>query len=151
MFPDLVRFTWKAKDQRGSILELKDAEQLEQRDENPVQITSMLIIDQHKAMNNKFTCSVQHDSSFKDNEVDIPKEVTQKSNANITCPSPKAEEEDEEEPMNTGLFELSRSLHLFSVTYVILLVKNVLYFCTVSVLLYKRNSANMEMFKSKAR
>lgn len=49
-----------------------------------------------------------------------------------------------------GVFELRHSLYLFSVTYVILLVKNILFFCTVSVLLYKRNAANKEVLRSKA-
>lgn len=73
MFPDLVRFKWQAKDQSGQDVELKDDEQLEQRDENPeVQITSMLIVGEDKAKNNKFTCSVQHDISIKDKNLDIP-------------------------------------------------------------------------------
>lgn len=73
MFPDLVRFTWQGEDQHGRKLELKDDEQLEQRDEDQVRITSMLILDQHKAIDNKFTCSVQHDSRFDDQGFIIPR------------------------------------------------------------------------------
>ncbi|KAF5904086.1 T cell receptor gamma 2, partial [Clarias magur] len=74
MFPDLVRFTWQAEDQSGRKVELKDDEQLEQRDKDQeVQITSMLIVDQHKAMNSNFTCSVQHDSSFDNQIIIIPR------------------------------------------------------------------------------
>ncbi|XP_053484089.1 patr class I histocompatibility antigen, A-108 alpha chain-like isoform X2 [Ictalurus furcatus] len=120
MFPALVRFTWQAEDQHGRKVELRDDEQLEQRDEDQVQITSMLIVEKDKAMNNKFTCSVQHDSSFDD--------ITPR-----------------------GVFELSHTLYLFSVLYVMLLAKNVVYFCTVSVLLCKRNRASKEMFRSKAK
>ncbi|MCI4377666.1 hypothetical protein PGIGA_G00206140 [Pangasianodon gigas] len=138
MFPDLVRFMWQSEDQSRRKVELKDDEQLEQRDEDQeVRITSMLIVDQHKAMNNKFTCSVQHDSSFDDQIVIIPR--VKHNTMTKTCS--KVEEEEEEEFMTFGLFELRRSLYLFNVTYVILLAKNVLYFCTVSVLLYKRNTA----------
>lgn len=70
MFPDLVRFTWQAKDQNGQNVELKDDERLEQRHEDPeVRITSMLLVDEHKAKNNKFTCSVQHENNLKDKNI----------------------------------------------------------------------------------
>lgn len=78
MFPDLVKFTWKAKDQNQHNVQLGGDEQLEQRhktkDKGPdpeVRITSMLIIDKQKAENKTFTCSVQHDSSVKDKELSI--------------------------------------------------------------------------------
>ncbi|GAA6078173.1 uncharacterized protein LOC113663835, partial [Tachysurus ichikawai] len=47
------------------------------------------------------------------------------------------------------LFELSRKLYLISLTYVLLLVKNVFYFCIVSVLLSMRNPTHMEMIGGK--
>ncbi|KAG7329923.1 hypothetical protein KOW79_006145 [Hemibagrus wyckioides] len=122
MFPDLVKFTWQAEDRSGRKVELKDTEQLEQSDEDQIQITSMLIVDIHKAMNNKFICSVQHDSSFDVQRFVIPR-----------------------------AFELSHNLYLFSMSYVILLVKNVLYFCILSVLLSKTNQVNKEMVKRKAK
>ncbi|XP_062848914.1 immunoglobulin lambda-1 light chain-like [Trichomycterus rosablanca] len=117
MFPNLVRFTWRKKDQNGKIVKLpeKDDEVLEQKDEDQkVSITSILITDQHKVGRNKFICSVEHDSSVNDQSVNIP----------------------------PGSSELSRSRYLFSVSYVMLLVKNLLYFCTISVLLCKRRSAD---------
>ncbi|KAM9501347.1 uncharacterized protein Hap1MRO34_010218 isoform 1-T1 [Clarias gariepinus] len=122
MFPELVRFTWQAVDWWGRKVELKDDEQLEQRDKDrEVQITSMLIVDRHKAMKNYFTCSVQHDSRFNDQIITIPR-----------------------------VFGLPHNLYLFSVSYVILLLKNVLYFCVVSILLCKRNRINKEISRSKA-
>ncbi|KAK3545394.1 hypothetical protein QTP70_006938 [Hemibagrus guttatus] len=123
MFPDLVKFTWQAEDQSGRKVELKDTEQLEQRDEDQIQITSMLIVDKHKAIYNNFICSVEHDSSFDDQRFIIPRDV----------------------------FELSHNLYLFSVSYVIMLVKNVLYFCILSFLLSKRSRVNKEMVSSKAK
>lgn len=39
-----------------------------------VQITSMLIVNQHKVKTNKFTCSVQHDSIFDDQSVVFPRQ-----------------------------------------------------------------------------
>ncbi|KAB5579592.1 hypothetical protein PHYPO_G00196760 [Pangasianodon hypophthalmus] len=165
MVPDFVKFTWHAEDQSGTKVDLKSDEQLEQRDDLPeVKITSMLIVDKQKVKTNKFTCSVLHDSSIKEVKRDIPRQQDEEKPdpdpvPATTCPTPKEKEQqqevkeedkEEEETPIYGLFELRRSLHLFSVVYVILLVKNVLYFCTVSVLLYKRNAANKEMLRSKA-
>ncbi|KAI5627901.1 immunoglobulin lambda-1 light chain-like isoform X2, partial [Silurus asotus] len=166
MFPDMVKFNWKMEDQSGKKVDLNDNEKLEQRDEGQeVKLTSMLIVNKEKVKTNKFTCSVQYES--KEQSVDIPRSQ-QQGNSIITlkllntlfsddekpatvkpCPTPKAKEqkqaekEEEVEEMEKptyGVTELKHSLNLFSVTYVILLLKNVLYFCTVSVLLYKRNA-----------
>ncbi|KAG7329924.1 hypothetical protein KOW79_006146 [Hemibagrus wyckioides] len=140
MFPELVRFTWQAEDQSGRKVELEDTEQLEQIDDDPdVRITSMLIVNKEKVRTNIFTCLVQHDSSVDDQSVIVPrvKDVTMTQ----TCSVPKIGEEEEEKFMTSGVLEFSRSLYLFSVTYLILLVKNVLYFCTISVLLCKTNAA----------
>ncbi|GAA6079070.1 immunoglobulin lambda-1 light chain-like isoform X1, partial [Tachysurus ichikawai] len=162
MFPDMVKFTWKAENERGENVELKDEEMLEQRDEDrEVKITSMLIVDKQKANINTFTCSVKHISSDEDKKLSIPKDDPLPV---VTCPTPKQKaqekkeehkkEDDKEEKEILGHdadgFELSRSLYLFSVTYVILLVKNILYFCTVSVLLYKRNTANKKILRNMA-
>ncbi|XP_046706722.1 immunoglobulin lambda-1 light chain-like [Silurus meridionalis] len=162
MFPDMVKFNWKMEDQSGKKVDLNDNEKLEQRDEGQeVKLTSMLIVNKEKAKTNKFTCSVQHGS--KEQSVDIPRSQQQDDEKPATvkpCPTPKAKEqkqaekEEEVEEMEKptyGVTELKHSLNLFSVTYVILLLKNVLYFCTVSVLLYKRNAANKKMLRSKAR
>ncbi|XP_058250435.1 M1-specific T cell receptor beta chain-like [Hemibagrus wyckioides] len=156
MYPDLVRFTWQAEDHNKQNVQLGNDEHLEQREEDPeVRITSMLIIDKQKAENNKFTCTVQHDSSVKNKKLSIPtdediRKTKPKPSTNCsTHIAVKGVEDEEEEISNFGLFALSRSLYLFSVTYVILLVKNVFYFCTVSVLLCMRNPANMEMIRGK--
>ncbi|KAK3546147.1 hypothetical protein QTP70_024471, partial [Hemibagrus guttatus] len=157
MFPDLVRFRWQAEDHNNQNVQLGSEERLEQRDEDPeVRITSMLIIDKQKAESKTFTCSVQHDSSVTDQKLSIPtdkdiRKTESKPGSSTNCSTQIAveEEEEEKEIRNFGVLALSRSLYLFSVTYVILLVKNVLYFCTVSVLLCMRNPANMEMIRSK--
>lgn len=73
MFPNLVKFMWQAEDCIGKEVDLKDDEQLEQKDHDQGQITSMLLVDEHKAMNNKFTCTVKHDSSFDDQILVIEK------------------------------------------------------------------------------
>ncbi|KAG9273977.1 hypothetical protein AMEX_G10770, partial [Astyanax mexicanus] len=149
MYPDLVRFIWK--DQAGKEVTVSDTvELLEQRDEEEVRVTSMLIIDQQKAQSNTFTCSVQHDSSIDttNNElkVTIPKEQETKPKPDPERPVSTCKPETEEEENNLhkktnpdfGSFELIPKLNLFNLTYVSLLVKNVLYFFAVCFLLYKR-------------
>lgn len=57
-------------------MDLNTEERLEQRDKEPeVRITSMLIVDQQKAMNNKFICSVQHTNNAKEQELVISKGI----------------------------------------------------------------------------
>ncbi|MCI4377667.1 hypothetical protein PGIGA_G00206160 [Pangasianodon gigas] len=146
MFPDLVKFTWHDPNEKEVQASQEGYELLEQRDDREVRITSMLIVHQSKVTSYNYKCLVDHEDGKQSRT--IPKAVAR------TCsPLQKAEQQEDEQEENliSGLFELSRSLYLFSVTYVILLVKNVLYFCTVSVLLYKRNSANKDMLRGKAR
>ncbi|KAI5104043.1 hypothetical protein C0J45_5669 [Silurus meridionalis] len=160
MVPDLVRFRWEAKDNNNKDVSLKDDDQLEQRgQDSEVRITSMLIVEESKAMNNKFTCSVQHGTTG-EKKHDIPTEEEIRKSKQIpsktpTCPSKKAVGEaemgEEEENVNIGVLKIDRSLYLFSMTYVILLVKNVLYFCTIFVLLFKRSSASTEFIKGNVR
>ncbi|KAB5579589.1 hypothetical protein PHYPO_G00196730 [Pangasianodon hypophthalmus] len=149
MFPDLVKFTWWDPNGKEVQASQEGYELLEQRDDQEVRITSMLIVHQSKVSSYNYKCLVKHEDG--EQSPTIPE--AKKPVASTCSPLRKAEqqEEEQEENLTSGLFELSRSLYLFSVTYVILLVKNVLYFCTVSVLLYKRNSANKDMLRGKAR
>ncbi|XP_036451849.1 uncharacterized protein LOC118825368 [Colossoma macropomum] len=143
MAPNLVRFTWK---EGGNKVE---GDLMEQNDESEVRVTSMLIVDKEKARTNQYTCFVQHESNTnEDKHVNIPKEVdTPPKNESVagtvpTCaPSPDQKEED---GTNFASSELVHRLYLFNLTYVSLLVKNVLYFCAVGVLLYKRRAGNSE-------
>ncbi|KAI5627907.1 hypothetical protein C0J50_3173 [Silurus asotus] len=159
MVPDLVRFRWEAKDNNNNKdVPLKDDDQLEQRDQDSeVRITSILIVEESKATNSRFTCSVQHGTTGEKKHV-IPTEEEIRKSKQIpsktpTCPPKKAvakaEMEEEEENMNIGVLKIDRSLYLFSMTYVILLVKNVLYFCTIFVLLFKRSLASTEFIKAR--
>uniref|UniRef100_A0A3B1JK25 Ig-like domain-containing protein n=1 Tax=Astyanax mexicanus TaxID=7994 RepID=A0A3B1JK25_ASTMX len=134
MYPDLVKFMWK--DQAGNEVKLSDTEELlEQRDEGQeVRVTSMLIIDQQKARSNTFTCSVQHEDKVDNIKIPADKAVDASDYGPVpSCPPPKQEEEEK-----YGSFELIRQLNLFNLTYVSLLVKNVLYFGGLCFLLYKR-------------
>lgn len=48
----------------------------------------------------------------------------------------------------TGLFELTRRLSLFNLTYLLLLGKNAAYFCAVCVVLYKRRNSESDRSQS---
>ncbi|KAI4872485.1 hypothetical protein NFI96_017478 [Prochilodus magdalenae] len=139
MFPDLVRFTWQ-KDKKNV-----DDIPLEYADEGKGR-TSMLIVS-NAGIENTFSCSVQHDSSSTTaiKPVDIPKEGPQTETPPIqptaTCPPQTM---NNVEGTNSGSSDLVQKLYLFNLTYVSLLVKNVLYFCVVGVLLYKRRAGNSE-------
>ncbi|KAK3566824.1 hypothetical protein QTP86_004577 [Hemibagrus guttatus] len=121
MFPELVKFIWQ--DKNGGIVKSSEGgdELLEQSGDQEGGKTSMLIVDKSKVTSYRYTCIVRHENG------------------------------EERAVIENGFFGLSRRLYLFSVTYVILLVKNVMYFCTVLVLLYKRNSTSMEVLRGKAR
>ncbi|XP_072544734.1 uncharacterized protein [Salminus brasiliensis] len=163
MFPDLVKFTWK--DQSGKNMELSEGEDLlEQKDSKEARVTSMLIIDEQRASSNTFTCSVQHDGSEnKEESVVIPAstkeeekqpEVNPNSGSDPTCQPPEQQEQQEqqeqEQSEDHGSTGIVRKLYLFSVTYMALLGKNVVYFCAVCVLLYKRRAGNSKSVSSES-
>ncbi|KAL6490287.1 hypothetical protein MHYP_G00006320 [Metynnis hypsauchen] len=156
MFPDLVRFTWKDKN-----IEVKQSDTydlLEQKDEDQeLEVTSMLIVDQQKASSTSYTCFVQHENEQK---VDIPTSSSDEEKKVEVVPSPgpaptcapsenKQQDQDDEviereQEEKDGSVALVHRLYLFSLTYLTLLGKNVLYFCAVCVILYKKRAGNSE-------
>ncbi|KAM9501901.1 uncharacterized protein Hap1MRO34_014891 [Clarias gariepinus] len=148
MFPNMVKFRWE--DPSGKTVEasLNQYDLLEQTDEQEKGITSILIVDQNKA-SDKYKCFVKYDT---DPETEHKLFIsTDQPIVAPTC-SPLGEKDNTQEgDLISGVFEHSRSLYLFSMTYVMLLVKNMLYFCIIFFLLYKRNSANKGMVKGKVR
>ncbi|KAL7876314.1 hypothetical protein AOLI_G00112770 [Acnodon oligacanthus] len=138
MFPNLVRFTWN--DQSDTEVTLSEKyDLLEQKDEEEARVTSMLIIDQQKASSASYTCSVQHED--KHNKIKISAEPLKGSDSDTVQPCPPQVDEQKH-----GASELMHRLYLFNLTYVSLLVKNVLYFCAVGLLLYKRRVENNKTF-----
>ncbi|XP_076828193.1 immunoglobulin lambda-1 light chain-like [Brachyhypopomus gauderio] len=154
MFPDILKITWEAKDKKEAVLTVPetDDELLEQRDEGQFRVTSLLIINHQKETTNKYSCSVQHDNKHQKLTVQRGEEkpdVTPIPSLVQTCSLPNVqqgvrEEVDSQEETRQDIRGRSRSLNLFRLTYVVLVVKNLLYFCCVSVLLYKRNAWNKE-------
>ncbi|KAK1787174.1 hypothetical protein P4O66_017039 [Electrophorus voltai] len=140
MSPELVRFTWEST---GGKVPETDDELLEQQDNG--RVTSMLIINQQKATSNKYTCKVTHETREKPYEISVPEPEETVTGPPTTC----APRQKEEQNLIRGSSGLSQNLFLFRLTYVVLLVKNVLYFCSVSVLLYKRSVWNKEPLMSK--
>ncbi|XP_076828206.1 uncharacterized protein LOC143474584 [Brachyhypopomus gauderio] len=144
MFPDLVRFTWIKNGEENTKVPETDDELLEQRDEGQkVRVTSMLIINQRKAAGNKYTCKVKHE--VKELTSEVPVDVAERADETDTGPvSTCAPPQRDEQNHVPGSLGRSQSLNLLRLTYVVLVLKNLLYFCFVSVLLYKRSAGNKE-------
>ncbi|XP_072544257.1 immunoglobulin lambda-1 light chain-like [Salminus brasiliensis] len=138
MYPDLVRFTWEEDNSLVSNIE----EVLEQKIKNGEQVqsvTSILII--NRSINPKaFSCHVQHDSSKNaDLKKPIPEEqYSQSENSTASSSDQNCVPQENKEVDISESSELVRKLYLFNLTYLSLIVKNVLYFFAVCVLLYKR-------------
>ncbi|KAI4883799.1 hypothetical protein NFI96_031427 [Prochilodus magdalenae] len=139
MIPDLVRFTWK--DSNKNEVKLSDTDDLlVQKDEGQeARVTSMLIIDQQQASSNTYICSVQHED--KDFTIPFTTDEGKASKGSDSDPDPTCPPPQEDNVQSSGL---AQGLYLFNLTYVSLLVKNMLYFCAVGVLMYKRRPGNSE-------
>ncbi|KAL7876315.1 hypothetical protein AOLI_G00112780 [Acnodon oligacanthus] len=163
MFPDVVRFTWK-NEGNTEVKQSDTYDLLEQTDEDQeLKVTSMLIVDQQKANSASYTCSVQHE---KEQSVNIPTsssdeekkvEVDPSPGHGPTCPPSQNKEQDQEDEdkereqeEKDGSVALVHRLYLFSLTYLTLLGKNVLYFCAVCVILYKKRAGNSETVSRKS-
>ncbi|XP_036451851.1 uncharacterized protein LOC118825371 [Colossoma macropomum] len=157
MFPDQVKFTWK--DESGTEVKQSDTyDLLEQKDEGQeVRVTSMLIIDPQKASSKTYTCFVQHEHE-KDIVISTSSSDEEKKDDVEPSPGPaptcapsqnkqqdqEDENEEHEQEENDGSEALVHRTYLFSLTYLTLLGKNVLYFFAVCVILYKKRAGNSE-------
>uniref|UniRef100_A0A3P9AAW8 Ig-like domain-containing protein n=1 Tax=Esox lucius TaxID=8010 RepID=A0A3P9AAW8_ESOLU len=59
MFPDLVKISWKMKDENGKKVEIPEREKIELIQTDNKQTTSMIIVDKEKA--DKYICLVKHE------------------------------------------------------------------------------------------
>ncbi|XP_034147230.1 immunoglobulin lambda-1 light chain-like [Esox lucius] len=112
MFPDLVKISWKMRNENGTAEEMPQEEkkQLEQMDEG--QTTSMIIIDGEKANVNKYICWVEHE----------------------VCNKPDTKTETVTESINTIY-----NLNLASLAYTVMIVKSLVFCCGFALLLQLRN------------
>ncbi|XP_030630442.1 immunoglobulin lambda-1 light chain-like [Chanos chanos] len=133
MMPDIVRFEWSIGDKaaQGEVLEQVDPGK---------GVTSMLIIDEKKAGDSKYSCKVKHEIEVPPAErgfsEDEPVKPTQKSSQkpSATCPTKQGGLQKFE------MLEVTPGLRLFVWTYTSMIVKSVVYFIAVCVLLYQRRA-----------
>ncbi|KAL0966735.1 hypothetical protein UPYG_G00299460 [Umbra pygmaea] len=132
MMPDLVKISWKMKDQNGQTVEVPqgEKEELEQREEGKT--TSMIIIDKRKT-SNKYSCSVMHERGSQ--TVDIPNvsfkgkptEALPTTMAAPTCPSINHAQESANLQVTDDSFHSTCSLNVASLSYTLMLVKSLVY------------------------
>ncbi|XP_019901113.1 immunoglobulin kappa light chain [Esox lucius] len=132
MFPDLVKISWKMKDENGKKVEIPEREKIELIQTDNKQTTSMIIVDKEKA--DKYICLVKHEWG--------DTEVTAKG-------SNQWREQDVEETMipqcrpgrneSHDSFQSMFSLNLASLAYTVMIVKSLVYSCGLAVLLQLRN------------
>ncbi|XP_067309678.1 immunoglobulin lambda-1 light chain-like isoform X1 [Pseudorasbora parva] len=153
MFPDFLLFTWQKKTKSEDWKEVPKEQILEQtqKKENgkPFTVTSMLVLDEPPAQDDEYKCIAIHEGGTekaksvemkKANQDSEKKDTTSKKEA-ITekpCPTPTPEETSDTSP------EQMRRLYVFVYAYGVMLMKNGLYFCVVSILLLKRKYGKKE-------
>ncbi|KAL1280467.1 hypothetical protein QQF64_015067 [Cirrhinus molitorella] len=147
MFPDLVRFEWKKNGATWN--DVSEGDVVEQRNTSPeITVTSILIVDKDKAKNNNYQCSVTHEGSNTGPQIlDMKKEEstqtgdsTQNDQIKATC----APTEDPIKKETSGDSEQISSMSLFVYAYGVMLMKNALFFCVVSVFLLQRRAGKKD-------
>ncbi|KAL0966736.1 hypothetical protein UPYG_G00299480 [Umbra pygmaea] len=118
MMPDLVKISWKMKDQNGQTVEVPqgEKEELEQREEGKT--TSMIIIDKKKSCLNKYSCSVKHEGG--NSETEAPK---------VTRKEPVTQE------VTDDSFQSMCRLNMASLMYTVMILKSLVYCSGFALLL----------------
>ncbi|KAK7159313.1 hypothetical protein R3I94_005598 [Phoxinus phoxinus] len=146
MFPDLVKFTWKKKSSTGDWTDVSEENFVEQRNEDPVIVTSVLIFDQNPAGDDLYQCTLTHEGTK------TPQSKTLENVNNDPAVKPDVAIEDttctpNNEILNeqiSGSSDQIPSLYLFVYAYAIMLMKNGVYFCAVLIFLLKRKFGKKE-------
>ncbi|KAK2900876.1 hypothetical protein Q8A67_008991 [Cirrhinus molitorella] len=147
MFPDLVRFEWKKNGATWN--DVSEGDVVEQRNTSPeITVTSILIVDKDKAKNNNYQCSVTHEGSNTGPQIlDMKKEdstQTGESTQNDPVKGTCAPTEDPIKKETSGDSEQISSMSLFVYAYGVMLMKNALFFCVVSVFLLQRRAGKKD-------
>ncbi|KAL0966739.1 hypothetical protein UPYG_G00299510 [Umbra pygmaea] len=140
MMPDLVKISWKKKDQNDQTVEVPqgEKEELEQREEGKT--TSMIIIDKEKSYSNKYSCSVKHEGGNKNADMpkEVPTEAPPTSMAAPTCPSRIHPQEPVDLEGAEDSFQSMCRLNLASLSYTVMIQKSLVYCYGLTVLLLLR-------------
>lgn len=131
MFPPVVRFSWKRREEDGPLEELppdERGEQLELRGSGRTAVAAILSVRRRENGTYKYRCYVEHEGGT----VEAPTEQE--------VPAPAASCRPEREPADLPADCLSVSFQsecrvkLLSVLYTVLIVKSLLYCCGLSLL-----------------
>ncbi|XP_059358652.1 immunoglobulin lambda-1 light chain-like [Carassius carassius] len=148
MFPNLVKFEWKKKD--GGQWNDPGGNTVEQNNEgSEVSVTSMLIMDKEKVKNDDYKCTVIHEGKSQDLEMKIenskPAEESKPDKADVQIPGCPIYSTKEPKIMQiSGDSEQIPSMSLFVYAYGVMLMKNGLFFCIVSIFLLQRNAGKKD-------
>ncbi|XP_052405221.1 uncharacterized protein LOC127951386 [Carassius gibelio] len=150
MFPNLVKFEWKKKD--GGQWNDPGGNTVEQNNEgSEVTVTSMLIMDKDKVKNDDYRCTVTHEGKSQNLDIKIenskPAEESKPDKADVRtsyigCPTSSTKEPNIMQI--SGDSEQIPSMSLFVYAYGVMLVKNGLFFCIVSIFLLQRNAGKKD-------
>ncbi|XP_026062080.1 immunoglobulin kappa light chain isoform X1 [Carassius auratus] len=150
MFPNLVKFEWKKKD--GGQWNDPGGNTVEQNNEgSEVTVTSMLIMDKDKVKNDDYRCTVTHEGKSQNLDIKIenskPAEESKPDKADVRtsyigCPTSSNKEPNIMQI--SGDSEQIPSMSLFVYAYGVMLVKNGLFFCIVSIFLLQRNAGKKD-------
>ncbi|XP_059419539.1 uncharacterized protein LOC132154845 isoform X3 [Carassius carassius] len=146
MIPDLVKFTWQKMSRTKEWEDVKEnvvEQSYKVKENNQVKVkavTSMMIIDKNTAENNDYQCIVTHEGVNEKPQILLMK----KDEIKPTMVSKKQDCPPTDETIKnqiSGDSEQIRSLYMFVYAYGVMIMKNVMYFCVVTIFLLKRKAA----------
>ncbi|XP_067092641.1 immunoglobulin lambda-1 light chain-like [Osmerus mordax] len=147
MFPDLVRFSWKMEREDGRLVEVPEAEreELEQREDG--RVTNVIIIKNQEAKTKNYSCTVKHELALYEVKVDDIPKIHKKEESSFTtaasAPTCPPQNHTHVSPAVLVLDELLQSMcsvNLASLVYTVMIVKNLVYCCGLSLLLLLRDN-----------
>ncbi|XP_051725074.1 immunoglobulin kappa light chain-like [Ctenopharyngodon idella] len=148
MFPDLVTFTWKKKSNTGVWTDVSEEVMEQSNSENSkvTSVTSMMIVDENTARGNLYKCVANHEGgSSKETELKKDnKDILESDKPGPTCPTNTGDTVKTLKQQRSGNSEQMPSLYLFVYAYGVMLMKNGIYFCAVSIFLLKRKFGKKE-------
>uniref|UniRef100_A0A9J8CUM2 T-cell receptor gamma, type unspecified n=1 Tax=Cyprinus carpio carpio TaxID=630221 RepID=A0A9J8CUM2_CYPCA len=135
--PYLVKFTWAKKSETEEWTAVPKEDVVEQSYKDKKIVTSMMIVDKNTAENNSYQCTVTIDGITENPQI---LEMKREDIKTAKGPSPTCPPDSEETMQISGDSEQISSLYVFVYAYGVMIMKNGLYFCVVSIFLLKRKA-----------
>ncbi|XP_039533732.1 M1-specific T cell receptor beta chain-like isoform X14 [Pimephales promelas] len=141
MFPDLVKFNWKKKSNTGDWTDVSEDNVVEQRNVDPVIVTSILIVDQYTAGEDLYQCTLTYEGGMKQKTLQNDKDPANNNEGATVKPTCSPDNKTSTIQIS-GSSDQIPSLYLFVYAYGVMLMKNGVYFCAVLIVLLKRKVGN---------